>query len=102
MVEFKSNVELLDNEKLDIPAIVQKVQALAKKQVECLNLMHSFGLNQLQNTQVLFSAKKDLSSKLAQAHQIRGQEASQLISFAIQYLDASETQVKTMFGRVNC
>jgi hypothetical protein len=56
---------------------------LAKKQVECLNLMHSFGVNQLQNTQTLFANKKDLTQKLSQLQHLRGEEASQLISFAI-------------------
>jgi hypothetical protein len=43
-------LQLLDDEALSIPGVVQRVQNLAKKNVECLTLMHSFALNQLENT----------------------------------------------------
>lgn len=57
LIEFSSNLQLLDDEDLSIPGVVQQVQNLAKKNVECLTLMHSFALNQLENTHQLLLAK---------------------------------------------
>ncbi len=45
MINFQSNTQLLDDENLSIPAVVQQIQSLAKKHVECLTLMHTFCLN---------------------------------------------------------
>jgi hypothetical protein len=53
LIEFETNTQLLDDEALSIPACVSKIQNLAKKHVECLQMLHSFSLNQMDNSQKL-------------------------------------------------
>lgn len=98
LVEFTSNLQLLDDEELLIPTVVQKIQALAKKHVECLTLMHSFSLNHLENSQQLLVAKKEHSERLEQLDDNRSKDAKTLISYSVNQLCASEDQVKEMLS----
>jgi len=49
---------------LEIPKVVEKVQFLAKKHVECLTLMHTFALNQLDNSLNLLAQNKEDAKRL--------------------------------------
>lgn len=49
-IEFTTNTQLLEDDQLSIPTCVAKIQNLAKKHVECLQMLHSFSINQMDNT----------------------------------------------------
>ena len=44
LLTFKNNTSLIEDETVSIPAVVQQVQVLAKKHVECLSLMNEHSL----------------------------------------------------------
>ena len=47
MLDFKSNTQLLTDEALNIPMLVQQVQILAKKHVESMNMLGEQALSQI-------------------------------------------------------
>ena len=47
MLQFTNNTQLLTDEKLSIPNLVQQLQILAKKHVECMNLLSNVSINSL-------------------------------------------------------
>jgi hypothetical protein len=47
MLQFHNNTQLLTDEKLSIPGLVQQLQVLAKKHVECMNVLANVSINSL-------------------------------------------------------
>jgi hypothetical protein len=47
MMQFKNNTQLLTDEKLSIAGLVTQLQILAKKHVECMNMISTLAINSL-------------------------------------------------------
>ncbi len=101
LVNFTSNLQLLDDESLEIPKVVEKVQFLAKKHVECLTLMHTFALNQLDNSLNLLAKNKEDAKRLQKIDDLRSVDCATLIQYAITELGATESHVKSMLQRIS-